>query len=294
MWARLSPIGALLAFMAATAGAWHFLPLTHRPPAHAPPPHALRSPPPAHMIAVVTAAGGREGFDKGGAQREGEYAAGLAYWAQRFPSRAYVVASEVGGGRARWPLLHALQPPLAGVWYAPRAYPEAGYPASRMPSDKGSKEVLALRSVLRRLVAVARDAANATGREAVIVKASGRYEVVDDGFLAQLGAAPPDSWDLAVRTFGGWTVDAAGGGRLRLRVKPGSALAFTFLFAARWSVFKAFYGARGGASVARMEAGMDVERLLLEWARARKLRVLELPRLGVRVRWIETGERLEF
>lgn len=288
MWAppRLSPAGTLLAFVAAT-GAWHFLPLTTAlPPTTAPPTRGSSWTTAPHITALVTAAGGREGFDKkGGAQREGEYAAGLAYWAQRFPSRAYVVASEVGGGRARWPLLHALQPPLAGVWYAPRAYPEAGYPASRMPRDKGSREMLALRSVLRRLAAVARDAANATaGREAVIVKASGRYEVVDDGFLAQLGAAPPDSWDLAVRTFGGWTVDAAGGGRLRLRVKPGSALAFTFLFAARWSVFKAFYGARGGASVARMEAGMDVERLLLEWARARRLRVLELPRLGVRVR----------
>jgi hypothetical protein len=243
---------------------------------------------------VVTAAGSREGFDKGGAAREGEYATGLSYWARQLPGRAYVVASEVGGGRARWPLLHALQPPLAGVWYAPRAYPEAGYPSGRMPSDKGSKEVLALRSVLRRLAPVVRDVANATGREPVIVKASGRYAVIDDDFLAATGAAPADSWDLAVRTFGGWTVDEAGGGRARLRVKPGSNLAFTFLFAARWSTFKAFYGARGGASVARMEAGVDVERLLLAWARARGLRVLALPRLGVRVRWIETGERLEF
>jgi hypothetical protein len=137
--------------------------------------------------------------------------------------------------------------------------------------QKSAKESEGLRLLVAEL---SRGNATAIADDAVVFKASGRYQVARDDFLEAVAANP--DFDVWARPFGAWTLDEKG----QHVIAPGDAKIFTFYYAMRWRHFRELYET---VDIDKLEnydtvpskgwRGYDIESYTMDFIKERGLRL---------------------
>lgn len=186
--------------------------------------------------------------------RDREYALALPYFFSHFPRRVAGLVS----ASAPWP--RAARHQWAHLSYF---VPPAGL------TQKSAMESAGLRQLVRELAAgVPLD------DDAVVFKASGRYQVARNDFLEDVLANP--QYDVWAKPFGAWALSERG----EHVITPGDAKVFTFLFAMRWRFFRDLFA---NVDIEKLEThdtvpskgwrGYDIETYVMDYIREKGLRL---------------------
>lgn len=211
---------------------------------------------PQNVVALVTSA-----YTNDAAlsfRREKEYSTCLKYFFEHF-GRVYGLAA----ADTRWTFVES--------------YPwsQLEYFQSRM-KGKSAKESEGLQFMVNRMHYKA-----ALQDDDIVVKASGRYQIVRSDFLEAVLANPDhDVWG---KTFGSWRLDATTGQHV---IEPGDSKLFTFCWAMRWRYFRDLYQ---NVDIEKLESydggkgwlGYDIESYVMDYVREKGLRLYKADYLHV-------------
>ena len=192
-------------------------------------PHCMQRPAPAFVFALVTAAyipdSGRFG-DQHQNVRNREYTLGLDFFFPRFGNR---VAGLVAGATdmQSWPILSRYDFAMLEFF------------DSKKYTTKSAKESHGIQHFVQKVLRPDGGTASTwrgIADDDVVLKASGRYQIVREDFLDEI-AQSRDFFDVWAKPFGSWVLDEEG----QHKISKGEKKVFTFCWAMKWRFFRDLY-----------------------------------------------------